>query len=107
MVLLQSSINRASGEKPILTVQAYLFPEKLIVEEKSKAINLAEREIADLTLKCDRSKLDQSEAGQGIVWKVKELGREWQGKKTSLGKNKEIMDAGIWGISKMLKVADE
>ena len=107
MVSVGSSIDPAKGTERISTAPTCFFPGKLIVEEKNKAINLAKEEIADLILWCDGSKLDQGGAGAAVVWKEGELGREWQEKKVSLGKNKEILDAKIWGISETLKVAGQ
>ena len=68
---------------------------------------MAKGEIADLTLWCDVYKLDQSGAGAEVVWKNKELGREWQEKKASLGQNKKKPDAEIGGISETLKVGEQ
>ena len=95
MVSVRSSIDPAEGTEPISTAPTRFFPGKLIVEEKSKAINLAKGEIADLILWCDGSKLDQGGAGAAVVWKEGELSREWQEKRVNLGKNKEILDAEI------------
>lgn len=71
-----SSIDPAEGTEPSSTALTLCFPGKLIVEEKSKAINLAKGEIADLILWCDGSKLDQVRAGAAVVWKEGELGRK-------------------------------
>lgn len=104
MVSVGSSFGPAEGTEPSSTALTRCFPGKLIVEEKGKVINLAKGEIADLILWCDGSKLDQGGAGAAVVWKEGELVRKWQEKKVSLGKNKEILDAEIWGISEALKV---
>ncbi len=53
MVSVGFSIDPAEGTGPISTVPAHIFHGKLIVEEKSRAMNLAKGEIADLILWCD------------------------------------------------------
>ena len=100
MVSVGSSIDPAW----FLMAPTHCFSGKLIVERKSETTNLAKGEIADMILWCNASKLDQGGAGAAVVWKG-EFGRKWQEKTVSLGKNNEILDAEIWGISEALKLA--
>lgn len=74
------------------------------MEEKSKAIKTAKGDQADFTLWCDGSKLDYGGTGAAVVWKQDS---DWLTQKTTLGKNKEIFDAEIWGISEAVKVAEQ
>lgn len=77
----------------------------LIIEQKEKAIREAITG-SDLELGCDGSKLDTGGTGTAVVWKDRSRG-EWQIVKVSLGKNKEIFDAELWGISEAIKVAQD
>ncbi len=52
----------------------------------------------------DGSKLDSGGAGTAVVWRNC-LSRAWNICKIFLEKNKEILDAELWGISEALKVA--
>lgn len=61
----------------------------------------------DLELWCDGSKLDTGGTGAAVVWKSNCRGEEWQTIKVSLGQNKEIFDAEMWGISEAIKVAEQ
>ncbi len=67
MVLIGFSYDPAEGTGLISTVPVCIFPWKLVVEEKIRAMNLAKGEIADLTLWCDWSKVDQDEAAVEVV----------------------------------------
>lgn len=69
-------------------------------------MNLANGEIANLTLQCERSQLDQIETGVVLVWKYEKLGRKWKEKKASLEKDKKILDVEILSISEALKIAE-
>ena len=80
------------------------FPGKIFMEEKCKAIEKAKKDHANLILWCDGSKLNQGGTGAAIVWK---LDNRWLMQKVTLGKNKEIFDAKMWGISKAVKVAEQ
>ncbi len=86
------SINLIERVEPILTIPVQSFPGKICIEEKCKTIEIAKKagDQADLTLWCNRSKLDQGETGAAIIWK---LNNEWLTQKVTLGKNKEIFDA--------------
>ena len=82
------------------------FPGKICIEEKCKAIEIAKKadDRADLILWCDGSKLDQGETGAAVIWK---LDNEWLTQKVTLGKNKEIFDAEMWGISEVVKIVEQ
>ena len=45
--------------------------------------------------------------GAAVVWKKNRNSEEWQELNTSLGQNKEIFDAEMWGISEAVKVAEQ
>ena len=100
------SIDPAEGVEPILAMPVQFFPGKICIEERSKAIETAKKadDRANLSLWCDGSKLDQGEAGAAVVWK---LDNEWLTQKVTLGKNKEIFDAEMWGISEAVKIAEQ
>ena len=55
---------------------------------------------------CDGSKLDQGGTGAAVVWKS-HISQKWQEQKLSLGLNKEIFDAEMWGISEAFKIAEK
>lgn len=98
------SIDPAEGVEPISALPVQAFPGKIFMEEKSKAIKTAKGDQADFTLWCDGSKLDYGGTGAAVVWKQDS---DWLTQKTTLGKNKEIFDAEIWGISEAVKVAEQ
>lgn len=100
------SIDPAEGTEPISAMSLCVFPGKVLVEERSRAIQMAKQELANLTLWCDRSKLDQGGIGAAVVWREKGQDKGWRKQKVTLGKNKEILDAEIWGISEAVKVAE-
>ena len=54
----------------------------------------------------NRSKLDQGGTGAVVVWGKNKQDNGWHEQEVTLGKNKEILDAEIWGISKAVKVAE-
>ena len=89
------SINRAEGVEPISAMPVQVFPGKVFIEKRSRAIQVAKEDQADLALWCDGSKLDQGGTGAAVVWKRHRQDSEWQTQKTTLGKNKEILDAYI------------
>lgn len=78
----------------------------MIIEGKEKAIYYKERTSKpDIKLWCDGSKLDTGDTGAAVVWKYYRQ-EEWHIFKVSLGWNKEIFDAKMWGISEAVKVAE-
>ena len=99
------NINPAEGVELILAnMPAQYFPGKIFMEEKSRAIEEAKNDQANLSLWCDGSKLSKGGAGASVVWK---LDNKWPTQKVTLGKNKEIFDAEMWGISEAVKVAEQ
>ncbi len=74
------------------------------MEEKRRTIEEDKKDQADLTLWCDGSKLNQEGTGAAVVWKLE---NSWLMQKVTLGKNKEIFDTEIWGVSKAVKVAEQ
>ena len=42
-----------------------------------------------------------------MVWKKNRLSKGWQELKISLGQNKEIFDAEVWGISEALRLQNK
>ena len=62
------------------------------------------KDVSDLALWSDGSKLESGEAGAAVVWK-NSTSHRWDVGKISLGKNKEILDGQLWGISEALKIA--
>ncbi len=101
------SIDPAEGVEPISAMPAQVFPGQIFIEEKNRAVDIAKNDHADLTLWCDGSKLDQGGAGAAVVWKENRQSNEWITQKITLGKNKEIFDAEMWGISEAVKVAEK
>lgn len=83
------------------------FPGKLIIEGRDEAIHEGIVGRYDLKLWCDGSKLDTGGTGAAVVWKTNCNSEEWQEIKISLGQNKDIFDAEMWGISETSKVAEQ
>ncbi len=83
-----------------------IIPVERVDEDRKKAILQAKSTNADLKLWCDGSKLDKGGTGAAIVWKS-HVSQKWQEQKLSLGLNKEIFDAKMWGISEAFKVAEK
>ncbi len=74
------------------------------MEEKRRIIEEAKKDQADLTFWCDGSKLNHGGTGAAVVWKLE---NSWLMQKVTLGKNKEIFDAEMWGVSEAVKVAEQ
>ncbi len=66
-------------------------------------MNKAQKDTSDLALQSDGSKA-KSGASAAVVWKNASNYR-WNIRNISLGKNKEIYDAELWGILEALKIA--
>ena len=60
-------IDPAEGVEPISAIPPQVFPGKVFMEDKNGAIQMAKEELADLTLWCDGSKLDQGGTGAAVV----------------------------------------
>ena len=70
-VSVRFSIDPAEGVEPILAnMPAQYFPGKIFMEEKSRAIEEAKNDQANLSLWCDGSKLNEGGAGASVVWKL-------------------------------------
>ncbi len=80
------------------------FLGKIIIQESKVAIKEAKEDTSDLILWSDGSKGETGGAGAAVVWKDY-LSYGWSTCKISLGKNKEILDAELWGISEALRIA--
>ena len=106
-ISVKGCIDPAKRTEPILASSRLIFPVKLIVEGRDKAIREGTTGGPDLELWCDGSKLDTGGTGAAVVWKTNCNGEEWQIVKVSLGQNKEISDAEMWGISEAIKVAEQ
>ena len=80
------------------------FSGKIIIQEGKMAVGEALKDVSDLALWSDGSKAESGGAGAVVVWKGL-LTDGWNTRKISLGENKEILDAELWGISEALKIA--
>lgn len=105
--MVKGCIDPAEGIEPVLASPILIFPGKLIIEGREKVIHEETTRGLDLKLWCDGSKLDTASTGAAVVWKSNCKSQEWQTVKVSLGHNKEIFDAEMWGISKAVKVAEQ
>ena len=98
------SIDLAEGVEPGLHLKPAEFLGKIIIHEAKVAIKEAQEDRSDLTLWSDGSKGESGGAGAAVVWKsFPSHGSNTC--KISSGKNKEILDAELWGISEALKIA--
>ncbi len=97
------SIDLAEGVEPVIHQKSAEFPGEIIIQEVKKAMDEAQKDTSDLALWSDGSKAE-SGAGAAVVWKNAST-YGWNIRKISLGKNKEIYDAELWGISEALKIA--
>lgn len=77
---------------------------KIMIQEVKTAMEEARKDVSDLALWSDGAKAESGGAGAAVVWKGFHSNR-WNTRKISLGENKEILDAELWGISEALKIA--
>ena len=70
------------------------FLGKVVIQEPKTAIGEAKKDVSDLALWSDGSKLESGGAGAAVVWKNSTSYR-WDVRKVSLGKNEEILDAEL------------
>lgn len=98
-ISIKGCIDPAEGTETILASSRLIFPGKLIIEGREQALREGTIRGPGLELWCDGSKLDTGGTGAAVVWKSNCDGGEWQTIKVSLGRNKEIFDAEMWGIS--------
>lgn len=80
------------------------FPGDVIISEPKTAFVEAQKDTSDLALWVDGSKLDSGGTGVAVIWR-NTFSNWWKIHKTALRKNKEILDAELWGISDALGVA--
>lgn len=57
----------------------------------------------ELSFWTDGSKLENNRTGTGVVWKMED--NTWHTRKVYLGKNKEVIDAELYGIDQALEIA--
>ena len=86
----------AEGVEPIAPGIMMSFPGEIIIELKDKALEHARGNHDARVFWTDGSKLDTADTGAGVAWM--EDGR-WKIHQTRLGKNKEVFDAELWGVS--------
>ena len=67
-VSVKFSIGPAEETEPIRTVPSFIFPGKLIIKDKDKALLEAKAGKGNLKLGCDGSKLENGGTGAAIVW---------------------------------------
>ena len=103
-VSVDFSIDLAEGVEPVIHLKPVKFTGKIVIQERKIALKEAKEDTSDLILWSDGSRGDAGGAGAAVVWKSPRL-FGWNVCKISLGKNKEIWDAELWGISKALKIA--
>lgn len=82
-----------------------VFQEKLIIEDKNRAILEANTDKSNIKLQCDRSKLENAGTRSAVVWEKYCEKKKQQEQKVDLGLNDNIFDAEIQGISEAFKVA--
>ena len=98
------SIDLAEGVEPVMHLKPVEFVGKIIIQKSKVAIKQPKEDISDLILWSDGSKREAGGASAAVAWKsFPSYG--WNTCKISLGKNKEILDAELWGISEALKIA--
>jgi len=98
------SIDLAEGVEPVVHLKPMEFLGKIVIQERKMAMKEAKEDTSDLILWSDGSKGDAGGAGAAVTWKSLRSS-SWNVRKISLGKNKEILDAELWGISKALRIA--
>lgn len=90
--------------KPVIHLSLAEFPGKIVVQESKTAKDEAQKDRSDLALWLDGPKLESRGAGAAVELKSP-ASQRWDVCKISLGENKEVLDAELWGISEALKIA--
>lgn len=98
------SIDLAEGVEPVIHLKPVEFLGKVIIQEPKVAIKEGKEDMSDLILWSEGSKGEAGGAGAAVAWK-NFSSHGWNTCKISLGKNKKILDAELWGISEALKIA--
>ena len=80
------------------------FSGEIIIQKPTTAISEAKKDKSDLALWSDGSKLELGSVGAAAIYKNISF-HSWKSYKTALGRNKDIFDAELWGISEALEVA--
>jgi ribonuclease HI len=102
-IAMGHSIDPAEGVEPIVEIRPQYFPGNICIDDTATALKLAkQKSTRGLTLWSDGSRLDHGGTGAGVAWKSN---GEWLTSRTNLGKNKEIFDAELWGVSDALGIA--
>lgn len=68
-VLVGYTNNLVEEAEPIVAIPENVFLRKIFVKEKCRTIEIAKRDQADLSIWCDRYKLDKEETGAAVAWK--------------------------------------
>ena len=97
-------IDPADGVEPVMNLRDEEFLGQLFIQEPTTAILEAQRDKSDLALWSDGSRLESGKVGAAVVWRDAPADR-WKSCKLALGKNKEVLDAELWGVSEALGVA--
>lgn len=79
------------------------FPEEILVQESKTANDEAQKKRYDLALCLDGSTLESGGAGAAVVSK-NPVSQRWDVCKISLGKDKEVLVAELWGISEAFRI---
>lgn len=96
-VAFDHAIDLAVEVKPVELAEFIAkFEVQVVIEPTKDALEKAKRDCSKLVLWTDRSKLDQGNVGDAVCWK---------GQSVFLGKNQEVLDAGLWAILKGLEIA--
>lgn len=103
-VSISFGIDPAEGVEPVVNLQHIDFPGEVTISEPKTAFVEAQKDRSDLALGVDGSKLDTGGTGVAVLWRYT-FSNGLKIHKTALGKNKEIFDAELWGISDALGVA--
>jgi ribonuclease HI len=104
-IAMGDCIDPAEGVEPIVETRPDYFPGVIHVENTETATKTAKDPTqSGLVLWSDGSKLETGGTGAAVVWNRDE---NWSMLRTTLGKNNEIFDAELWGVSDALKVALE
>jgi ribonuclease HI len=102
-IAITHSIDPAEGVEPITETRPEPFPGRVYIQDSEAAMKTA-KDISTqgLALWSDGSRLQHGGTGCGVAWKTNGV---WQTTKTNLGRNKEIFDAELLGVSDALGVA--
>lgn len=103
-VSVQFCIDPADRVEPVVNLVDEKFPGRISIQEQAAAILEAQRDNSDLALWSDGSKLESGKVGAAVVWRNTAVDN-WKSCKLALGKNKDVLDAELWGVSEALGIA--